>query len=62
MALMLRSFDTKAAYGELDARHAMNGLRMGLRRMPDGERAYQTRIAIAKPVHGMPARVIKGEV
>ena len=59
MALMLRSFDTKVAYEELDARDVKNGVKMGLRTTPDGERAYQVRIATAKPVDGMPARVIR---
>lgn len=62
MALMLRSFDTKVAYGELDARDAKNGLQMRLRKTPDGERAYQVWIATAKPVDGMPARVMKRKV
>ena len=59
MALMLRSFDTKVAYEELDARDAKAGLKMGIRMTPDGERAYQVRIATAKPVDGMPVRVMK---
>ncbi len=59
MALMLRSFDTKPAYEELDARDAEDGVEMGLRTTPDGERAYQVRIATAKPVDGMPVRVTK---
>ena len=62
MALMLRSFDTRAAYGELDKRSARDGVEMGLRTTPDGERAYQVRIATAKPVDGMPVRVVRREV
>ena len=57
MTLMLRLFDFKAAYEELDAKDKKNGLEMGLRTTPDGERAYQVRIATAKPVDGMPVRV-----
>lgn len=57
VALMLRSFDFKVAYGELDARDEKKGLKLGLRTTPDGERAYQTLIATAKPVDGMPVRV-----
>lgn len=59
MALMLRSFDIKAAYEELDARDANEGVRTGLRTTPDGERAYQTRLATAKPGDGLPVRVMK---
>jgi cytochrome P450 len=55
MALMLRRFDTKAAYEELDKLEGGNRLR----RTPDGERAYQVRIATAKPVDGMPVRVTR---
>ena len=62
MALMLRSFDTKVAYEELDMRDAKEGSKMGSRTTPDGERAYQTLIATAKPVDGMPARVMKRKV
>ena len=62
MALMLRSFDIKVAYEELDARDAKNGLQMRSKKTPDGERAYQVRIATAKPVDGMPARVMKRKV
>lgn len=59
MVLMLRSFDTKVAYEELDARDAKDGLKIGLRTTPDGERGYQVKIATAKPVDGMPVRVKK---
>lgn len=59
MALMLRSFDIKAAYEELVARDAKDGVRTGLRTTPDGERAYQTRLATAKPGDGMSVRVMK---
>lgn len=62
MALMLRSFDTKVAYEELDARDAKDGLHMRLRKTPDGERAYQVRIATAKPVDGMPARIMRRRI
>ncbi len=62
MALMLRSFDTKPAYEELDARDAKDGVETGLRTTPDGERAYQVRIATAKPVDGMPVRVMKRQI
>lgn len=62
MALMLRSFDLKAAYEELDAKDAKDGVKMGLRTTPDGERAYQTRLALGKPVDGMPVRVMKRNV
>ena len=62
MALMLRSFDIKIAYKELDAKDAKDGLKMGLRTTPDGERAYQVRIVTGKPVDGMPVRVIKRKV
>lgn len=57
MLLMLRSFDIKVAYTELDARDAKAGLKIGSRTTPDGERAYQVRILTAKPVDGMPVRV-----
>ena len=62
MTLMLRFFDIKVAYKELDAKDAKNGLKMGLRTTPDGERAYQVRIATMKPVDGMPARVTRRQV
>lgn len=55
MALMLRSFDIRAAYEELDAMKANPGVNL----TPDGERAYQVRVATAKPVDGMPARVAR---
>ena len=59
MALMLRSFDTKAAYKELDAKDVEAGVKPRVRTTPDGERAYQVRIATAKPVGGMPVRVTR---
>ena len=59
MALMLRSFDTRAAYGELDVRKGVKGF---VRTTPDGERAYQVRIATAKPVDGMPVRVVRRKI
>ncbi len=59
MALMLRSFDTKVAFKELDAKDAKTGLNTGPKTTPDGERAYQVRIATAKRVDGMPVRVMK---
>lgn len=62
MALMLRFFDIKVAYKELDAKDAKDGLKMGLRTTPDGERAYQVRIATMKPVDSMPARVMRRKV
>ena len=57
MALMLRSFDTKVAYEELDARAAKK-----IRTTPDGERAYQILVATSKPADGMPTRVTKRNV
>ena len=62
MALMLRSFDTKAAYGELDARSVRDGVKVGVRTTPDGERAYQVRIATGKPADGMPVRVVRRDI
>ena len=59
MALMLRSFDTKVAFKELDVKDAKAGLNTGPKTTPDGERAYQVRIATAKPVDGMPVRVMR---
>lgn len=53
MALMLRQFNFKAAYEELDAASGKEKLRT----TPEGERAYQVCIASAKPSDGMPARV-----
>ena len=53
MALMLRQFNIKAAYEELDAASGKEKLRT----TPEGERAYQVLIATAKPSDGMPARV-----
>lgn len=55
LALMLRQFQVKAAYEELDSK---NG-RGGITKTPEGERAYQVLIASAKPVQGMPVRVQK---
>ena len=55
MALMLRKFDIRTAYEEVDAASGKDELRT----TPDGERAYQVRIATAKPVDGMPARVYR---
>ena len=55
MALTLRTFDISAAYDELDS---LNPPKTGeVRKTPNGERAYQTLVATAKPVDGMPARV-----
>ena len=59
MALMLRSFDFMVAYKELDAEDAKAGLKIGLRTTPDSDRAYQVRILTAKPVDGMPVRVMR---
>lgn len=59
MALMLRNFDIKVAYEEIDATDEKNGLTMRSRTTPDGERAYQILIATAKPVDGMPVRVMR---
>lgn len=56
MALMLRDFRIDVAYDEIDAK---SGAHMGVRRTPDGERAYQVLIGTAKPVDGMPCRIIK---
>lgn len=55
MALMLRSFDIRPAYAEMDARKANSGVTT----TPEGERAYQSLIATAKPVDGMPVRVTR---
>jgi len=55
MALMLRSFDIKPAYEELDAMKADPGVIT----TPEGERAYQVLFVTAKPVDGMPARVTR---
>ena len=57
MALTLRSFDITAVYDELDA--LTPSVPGEARRTPNGERAYQTLIATAKPVNGMPARVTR---
>ncbi len=55
MALMLRSFDIKPAHEEL----GMSTAKPGVATTPDGERAYQVLMATAKPVDGMPTRVIR---
>ena len=62
MALMLRSFDFKVAYKELDAKDTKVGSKTRSKTTPDGERAYQVRVATAKPVDGMPVRVMRRNV
>ena len=53
LALMLRQFDVRAAYGEVDSEEGTQGVKT----TPEGERAYQVLFATAKPAQGMPARV-----
>ena len=53
LALMLRQFDIRAVYDELDSKQRGQGIKT----TPEGERAYQVLIATAKPAQGMPARV-----
>ncbi|KAL9125405.1 MAG: hypothetical protein Q9217_005390, partial [Psora testacea] len=50
MALMVRQFDITLAYDEIDRANGISGIKT----TPEGERAYQVRIATAKPVNGMP--------
>lgn len=46
LALMLRFLDIKVAYKELDAKDAKDGLKMGLRTTPDGERRIRLELRL----------------